>query len=96
MVHIPRARNLAGRRSARSLGVVCIGSFRIADLSEYFICMQNVLSLESYFLVWGLPLITYAPRGRGGSNILYISFAYYMLKGREGVQIACTIAYVKD
>ena len=49
----------------------------------------------------GLPLITYAPRGRGwgwggggGVSLLYISIAYYMQKngGGEGVQIACKIA----
>ena len=27
--------------------------------------------------------------GGGGSSLLYISIAYYMQKGREGVQIAC-------
>ena len=42
----------------------------------------------------GLPLITYAPRGRGVSSLPYISIAYYMQKGGEGVQIACKIAYV--
>ena len=44
----------------------------------------------------GLPLITYAPRGKGGgSSLLYISIAYYMKKkGGEGVQIACKIVYV--
>ena len=32
--------------------------------------------------VWGLPLITYAPRGMGeGSSLLYISTANYMQKG---------------
>ena len=45
----------------------------------------------------GLPLITYAPRGRGGGGS-YIYIEYYMQKGgggeREGVQIACQIAYV--
>ena len=44
----------------------------------------------------GLPLITYAPRGRGvGSSLLVlcVSIAYYMQKG-GGVQIACKIAYV--
>ena len=47
------------------------------------------------FVVGGLPLIRYAPRGRGGgSNLLYISIAYYMQKGGEGVQMACQIAYV--
>ena len=46
-------------------------------------------------LVRGLPLITYVPRGReGGSSLLYISIAYFMQKGGEGVQIACKIAYV--
>ena len=34
----------------------------------------------------------YAPRG--GSSPLYISIAYYMQKGGEGVQIACKIVYV--
>ena len=38
---------------------------------------------------WGLPLITYAPGGRGGVSFLYISIAYYMQKGGEGVQKAC-------
>ena len=44
----------------------------------------------------GLPFSTYAPRGGrgGGSSLLYISIAYYMQKGGEGVQIACKIAYV--
>ena len=45
-------------------------------------------------MIGGLPLITYAPRGVGGSSLLYISIVYYMLKGGEGVQIACKIAYV--
>ena len=42
----------------------------------------------------GLPLITYAPKGGGGSSLLYISIAYYMQKGGGWVQIACKIAYV--
>ena len=43
----------------------------------------------------GLPLITYAPWGEGGGqSLLYISIAYYMQKGGEGVQIACKNAYV--
>ena len=42
----------------------------------------------------GLPLSTYAPRGRGSSSLLYISIAYYMQKGGDEVQIACKIAYV--
>ena len=29
-----------------------------------------------------------------GSSLLYISIAYYMQKGGEGVQIACKIAYI--
>ena len=32
----------------------------------------------------GLPLIMYAPRGRGGSSLLYISIAYYMQNGGGG------------
>ena len=32
--------------------------------------------------------------GEGGSSLLYISIAFYMQKGGEGVQIACKIAYV--
>ena len=40
----------------------------------------------------GLPLSTYAPRGGGGSSLLYICIAHYMQKG--WVQIACKIAYV--
>ena len=32
--------------------------------------------------------------GEGGSNLLYISIAYYMQKGGGWVQIACKIAYV--
>ena len=36
-------------------------------------------------LMAGLPLITYAPRGRGGgSSLLYISNAYYMQKWGRG------------
>ena len=46
------------------------------------------------YKIRGLPLITYAPRGRGGSSLLYISIAYYMQKGGEGVQIACKNVYV--
>ena len=48
--------------------------------------------------ILGLPLITYAPRERGGgSSLLYISIAYYMQKKKRGggsVQIACKNAYV--
>ena len=34
-------------------------------------------------------------RGRErGSSLLHVSFAHYMQKGGEGVQIACKIAYV--
>ena len=40
-----------------------------------------------------LPLITYGGGGVG-SSLLYISIAYYMQKGGEGVQIACNIMYV--
>ena len=45
----------------------------------------------------GLPISTYAPRETGwggGSSLPYISIAYYMKKGREGVQIARKIVYV--
>ena len=48
-------------------------------------------------MVGGLPLITYAPRGRGrGSSLLCISIAYYMQKkgGGEGVHKACKNSYV--
>ena len=44
--------------------------------------------------IGGLPLITYAPRGEGGSSLLYISIAYHMQKGGGWLQIACKIAYV--
>ena len=51
----------------------------------------------SHLMNWGLPLIMYAPRGRGGgggvSNLLYISIAYYMQKRGEGVQITCPKSY---
>ena len=41
------------------------------------------------------PSINYVrTKGEGGGGILYISIAYYMQKGGEGVQIACKIAYV--
>ena len=47
------------------------------------------------FYCRGLPLITYAPRERGGgSSLLYISITYYMQKGGEGVQKACKNVYV--
>ena len=49
------------------------------------------------YYIRGLPLITYAPRGGGGGggqSLLYISIAYYMQKGGEGVQIACKNSYV--
>ena len=50
---------------------------------------------QSGMYIRGLPLITYEPRGDGGgSSLPYISIAYYMQKGVEGVQIACKIAYV--
>ena len=44
----------------------------------------------------GLPFSTCAPKGEGGSSLLYISIAYNMQKkkGGEGVQMACKIAYV--
>ena len=32
----------------------------------------------------GLPFSTYAPRGEGGSSLLYISIVYYMQKGGGG------------
>ena len=41
-----------------------------------------------------LPFSMYAPRGGGGSDLLYISIAYYIQKGGGWVQIACKIAYV--
>ena len=51
--------------------------------SESWKCVNLVYSI----MVRGLPLITYAPRRRGGgSSLLYISIAYYMQKGGEGVQ----------
>ena len=55
--------------------------------------MTNLISFVS---LGGLPFSMYAPRGggRGGSRLLYISIAYYMQKGGEGVQIACKIAYI--
>ena len=48
-----------------------------------------------YFLIafpivflWGLPLIMYASRGRGGgSSLLYIYIAYHMQKGGQGVHV---------
>ena len=42
--------------------------------------------------VKGLPFSMYA--GGGGSSLPYISIAYYMQKGEEGVQIACKIAHL--
>ena len=38
----------------------------------------------------------YAPRGRegGGLSLSYISIAYYMQKGGEGVRKVCKNAYV--
>ena len=55
----------------------------------------NMLSCRIQETQRGLPLSTYAPRGRGGgSTLLYISIAYNMQKGGEGVQIACKVAYV--
>ena len=44
----------------------------------------------------GLPLITYAPRGRGGRGQAYYTFLVRITckKGGKGVQIACQIAYV--
>ena len=29
---------------------------------------RDVAQRKSYFSIWGLPLITYAPRGRGGGG----------------------------
>ena len=51
---------------------------------------------HTYIFMRGLPLTTYAPRGRGGggSSLLYISIAYHMQKVGEGVQKPCTNAYV--
>ena len=44
-----------------------------------------VIVNEVYLKTTGLPLITYAPMGRGGGvNVLYICIAYYMQKGGEG------------
>ena len=48
----------------------------------------------SHEIIRGLPLIKYAPRGKGGSSLLFISIAYYMQKGGEGVKKACKNAYV--
>ena len=45
----------------------------------------------------GLPLITYAPRGRGGGEVKPPIHFYCVLHakwGGEGVQIACKIVYV--
>ena len=46
----------------------------------------------------GFAFSTFAPRGwrvgGGGSNLPYISIAYYMQKGGGWVQIACKSAYV--
>ena len=56
---------------------------------------MKYLLYDTMVTLRGLPLITYALRGGGGgSSLPYISIAYYMQKGGEGVQIACKIAYV--
>ena len=44
--------------------------------------------------VWGLPLFTYAPRGRGGGQVSNTFHCVFHAKREEGVQIACKNAYV--
>ena len=45
--------------------------------------------------LWGIPLITYAPRGRGWGQASYtFPLRITCKKGGEGVQKACKIAYV--
>ena len=47
------------------------------------------------FIIRGLPLITYAPRGRGGGRASYTFLLRITCKkGGEGVQKACKNAYV--
>ena len=55
---------------------------------------QQLMTSQHCYHLRGLPLSMYAPRGGGGSGLLYISIAYYMQKGGGWVQIACNIAYV--
>ena len=47
-------------------------------------------------MIWarGLPLITYAPRGRGGVKPPIHFYCVLHAKRGEGVQKACTNAYV--
>ena len=47
-------------------------------------------------MLCGLPLITYAPRGREGGGVKPALHFYCVLHAKrgEGVQIACKIAYV--
>ena len=49
---------------------------------------------RSNFIVWGLPLITYAPRGRGWVKPPIHFYCVLHAKRGEGVQVACKIAYV--
>ena len=58
-------------------------------LSNIIFGLIKAISLNS--LIEGLPLVMYAPRGRGGggggSSILYISIAYHMQKGTDDAHI---------
>ena len=46
-------------------------------------------------VIWGLPLITYAPRGRWGGQVSCTFYCIlYAKRGGEGVQTACKNAYV--
>ena len=61
-----------------------------SDSTDLYCCSKRVsgninVRMIDITNIGGLPLITYATRGRGGgSSILYISFAYYMQKGGRG------------
>ena len=71
--------------------------FQYEKLFEGYMSMRWRLYHSIYILKYagGLPLVTYAPRWRGGGSSLPVPFhcALHAKRG-EGVQIACKKAYV--
>ena len=73
---------------------MCIGSVTILSFRNN-VLKKRPANYCCTCTIRGLPLIMYAPRGRGGgSSLPYISIAYNMQKGGEGVQKVCKLMYV--
>ena len=76
---------------------VSCATFLIIGMNQYLYCFEYFSGDKEHFSKEAFhSLHTHlGGRGRGReSSLPYISIAYYMQKGKQGVQISCKIAYI--